>query len=337
MDNNKFRSISVIEANVLDKITREKKITRQSLVDDLKLADSSADIILNKLLSTNVIKMVSNDTYEYIEPLNDDVVILEGQLLLPVSVINEGATKIVSRGSKWYRFDKDFDIRRIIWNVDMIENAGNEKNQTLVDLLKSSIVKEKRTVNVHLEEYDYLKNKIIPFNHDIGLHMVRIGADVTDINILFKIYLEVPNTDIGGCFKGFGARSEVSTIEIISELNKESGDRNYENIRIDRQIDINDILFTGNEIPVGFYKDAKCKEKETKVSITGEYLKIIKITKIKKSFDFDIISVDPYNVRKVLGNYSYESISEGIEAMLELCKPFIDLLYRKNDFVLDIC
>lgn len=331
---NNFKSISTIEASVLEHITKNGKVSRKQLIEDLKISDTSVDIVVNKLINTNVIKEDENSVLQYIVPLKDDVVILDGQLLLPVAVIDEGETKIISRGGKWYRFPKDFDIRRIIWNVDMVENNGNEKNSSLVDLLKSTIVKTRKSSIVQLEEYLNLVNKIVPYNEDIGLHLLKIGSDETDIHIIFKIKLRTPD-GIEGTYKGFSARSVISTVELIGEINKDPDDRNYDNIRVDHQIDLNDTLFLNNEFPIAFYKDMKATVKEEGQRISGTVLKVAKITKIKNSLELNIITRNAFGDNKVIQTLTYDSISEGIEYILNESKPLIDLLFRKNDFILE--
>lgn len=331
---NSFKTYSVIEASVIEKITKNKKVTRQELIKDIKVSESSIDIIINKLLSNNVIKLCDDSTYQYVQPLTDDIIILDGQLLLPVAVIDEGDTVIISRGSKWYRFRKEeFDIRRIIWNVDMVDNNGNSNNQTLVDLLKSTITKEpKKSTITQSAEYLNLVNKIIPYNKDIGIHMLKIGDELTECNIIFKINMS--DGIIEYDFKGFSSHNTLSTIEIMSEINKSTDERNYQNIHIDREIDIRDIIFKGNAIPIGFC-DSKSNLLPTK-TLSGSFLKILKIKEIKNKLVVEFGMLSNLGILTITNEESYDSISEGIESILNITKPFVDLLLRKNDFHIDV-
>ena len=113
-----YNNVSLAESMVTNVISKKGKATKEQILAEVKISENAFDSIINKLLSSNVIK-ISGDAYEYTTPLKGDVVVLDGDLLLPVSVINEGKTKIVSRGDKWYRFSADFDLRRIVWNVSL--------------------------------------------------------------------------------------------------------------------------------------------------------------------------------------------------------------------------
>jgi hypothetical protein len=59
---------------------------------------------------------------------------------LPVTIIKTKTKTLVSRGA-WYEFPLDFDVRRIIWNVQL----PNNNRSTLVDLIQNSILKEKKS------------------------------------------------------------------------------------------------------------------------------------------------------------------------------------------------
>lgn len=330
-----FKTMSVIEASMIELLTKNKTVSRDKILSELKISETSVDVILNKLMSTNTIKILESGDYQYVQPLEDDIVILEGQLLLPVAIIDEGETICISRGNKWYRFQKPFDIRRVVWNVDIVENAGNEKNQSLVDLLKTSIIKERRSSVVQLEEYMDLVNKMIPYNEDLGLHMTKIGEEVTEINIVYKIVL-IDDQSVSITFKNFASRSSVSTIEVINELNKDVEEREYSNIKVDRQVELSDIIFPGNCIPIGFCEDLKGTKMIPIRSIRGKILKFVRLNKTKKNFSFDVCTIDNYGDTKTVDSYTYESISEGIDTLIGMCKPFVDVLFRKNDFSLDI-
>lgn len=323
-----YNNVSLAESMVTNVISKKGKATKEQILAEVKISENAFDSIINKLLSSNVIK-ISGDAYEYTTPLKGDVVVLDGDLLLPVSVINEGKTKIVSRGDKWYRFSADFDLRRIVWNVSL-KNLGNAGNRTLVDLLTTQVVAEKSRGIKHLSEYDHLVNKIVPYSDEIGLLINKVGEYFVDISIIHKI--KIGDGDISQVIRTFRTHSEISTQELLLELNKETEDRNFENIQLEHCINIEDIIITGNEIPVSYVKDKYGTESQ----YMTDKLKYLKIKKMSKEIAFDICVRELGGTTTVIDSFTYESISEGIEQIISLCKPFVDKLFRVNDFVLDI-
>ena len=323
-----YNNVSLAESMVTNVISKKGKATKEQILSEVKISENAFDSIINKLLSSNVIK-INGEAYEYTTPLKGDVVVLDGDLLLPVSVINEGKTKIVSRGDKWYRFNADFDLRRIVWNVNL-KNFGNSGNRTLVELLTTQVVAEKSRGIKHLSEYDHLVNKIVPYSDDIGLLINKVGEYFVDISIIHKI--KIADGDISQIIRTFRTRSEISTQELLLELNKESEDRNFENIQLEHCINIEDIIVTGNEIPISYAKD----KYGTETQYMSDKLKYLKIKKMMKELCFDICVREIGGTVSVIDSYTYESISEGIEQIVALCKPFIDRLFKVNDFVLDI-
>lgn len=325
-----YNNVSLAESMITSLISKKGKVTKDQILAEVKISENAYDSIINKLLSSNVIKITDNEYLEYSTPLKGDVVVLDGDLLLPVSVINEGETKIVSRGDKWYRFSADFDLRRIVWNVNL-KNLGNAGNRTLVDLLTTQVVAEKSRGIKHLSEYDHLVNKIVPYSDEVGLLINKVGEYFVDISIIHKIKIS-DGGDISQTIRTFRTHSEISTQELLLELNKDTEDRNFENIQLEHCVNIEDLIVSGNEIPISYAKDKYGTESSTMT----DKLKYVRIKKMSKEIVYDICVRELGGNVSVIDTYTYESISEGIESIVALCKPFIDRLFRVNDFVLDI-
>lgn len=325
-----YNNVSLAESMVTGLISKKGKVTKDAILEEIKISENACDSILGKLLSTNVIKICDDgEHYEYTTPLKGDIVVLDGDLMLPVSVINEDKTKIVSRGDKWYRFSSDFDLRRIVWNINL-KNMGNSNNKTLVDLLTTQVVTEKSRGIKHISDYDHLVNKIVPYNKTIGILLNKIGEYLCDVSIIHKIVLS--DGAVEQEIRKFRTHSEISTQELMLELNKELEDRDYENIRLEHCINIEDIILSGNEIPISYAKDKYGTEADTRT----DKLKYVRIKKMTKEFVYDICVREMSGTVTTIDTMVYDSVSEGIESVIEMCSKFLEKLFRVNDFILDI-
>jgi hypothetical protein len=324
---NKFKNYSYFEAEILSRITNGKN-TKTEILESSKISEKVFDGIVQKLIATSIIKeekTLSDVTYTYQKPIENDIVILEGDMLLPVHVIYKEDCTYVTRGS-WYKLEKDFDIRRIVWNCK-IQNIGNDKNSSLVDLLISTVVKSEKNNIVHLTEYDYLLNKAIPYSEDVSLQIIKVGEDTTEIFIVFKVDIANIQGDLKTTHKGFKFKSTISTTELLEQLNLDSENRNYQNIKVNRLLDVKDMIFTGNEIPRSF--------EGNKPLIQGEVLNYIKITKMKNCIQFELRHKSLFGENRLENEEYYDSISEGIEAIMGYCNPFISKILTRNDFTLE--
>lgn len=324
----KFTSYSRLESDILSHISNGEN-TLSKLLEITKLSETTLDKIIRKLSSTGILNIThtaSDTTYTYQKPLESSVVILEGELLLPVHVIYKEDCTYVTRG-QWYKLEPNFDIRRIVWNCN-IQNIGNDKNTSLVDLLLSSAVKTEKNNIEHKTEYDYLINKSIPYTDEVSLQILKVGEEATEIYIVFKVDISDSNGDLKVSHKCFKFKSTISTAEMLHELNKNPDDRNYQDIVVNRLLDVKDMIFSGNEIP-------RCFE-GSKPLIQGSTLNFIKITKIKNSIRFELRHKTLLGDNKLDNEEYYDSISEGIETIMEYCQLFISKLLTRNDFTLEI-
>lgn len=234
-----------IESNLLSKIN-EGHNTFDKLIEVMDVSESTITSILENLIANNTLVYNKNTKqYSYSTPLKDSMVILDGNIMLPTTIIRTKDSTLVCRG-EWYKFPLDFDVRRIIWNIKI----PSKQNSTLVDLIQNSILKQKKSKIKQLPEYQNLVNKLVPYSDSIKLNLNIIGEDVCSVNVLFieKMYVDDNNNDYVE-FREFSIKSHINTQELINELSKTSTERNYQNINISRIFNISDLIFTGNCIP----------------------------------------------------------------------------------------
>lgn len=234
-----------IESNLLSKIN-EGHNTFDKLIEVMDVSESTITSILENLIANNTLVYNKNTKqYSYSTPLKDSMVILDGNIMLPTTIIRTKDSTLVCRG-EWYKFPLDFDVRRIIWNIKI----PSKQNSTLVDLIQNSILKQKKSKIKQLPEYQNLVNKLVPYSDSIKLNLNIIGEDVCSVNVLFieKLYVDASNNDYVE-FREFSIKSHINTQELINELSKTSTERNYQNINISRIFNISDLIFTGNCIP----------------------------------------------------------------------------------------
>jgi hypothetical protein len=309
-------NFSNLESQVLDLINRGKK-TYDLLLENVSFNEKSLTTVIEGLVSKNIIKLdTKSQEYVYQTKVNGDLVILDGNILLPTTILKLNDKIIVSRGS-WYEFPIDFDVRRIIWNVKIDEKT----NSTLVDLIKSSVLKVKKTKIIQIPEYENLRNKVVPYSDKIGLQLVTIGEEVTDIFILFKININQAN-DISVIHKGFCVQSEIDTNELIEELKLPVEQRNYsEKIKLNKIFNFSDFLFSKNEIPI---------------SLQNNILTYLKITGIKKSFEFTYYSIDSTGNSKKLDVEIFDDNTEAIEKLREIFRNLPSLILNSNNFTVEM-
>lgn len=88
-------------------------------------------------------------------------------------------------------------------------------------------MKEKKARIVQLPEYKNLVNKLVPYSENVMFKINVVGEEVTDVSIMFKKPLSVATESIRVEFRGMFVRSEIKTDELINELRKAVGERNF--------------------------------------------------------------------------------------------------------------
>jgi len=312
-----IQNFSCLESQILTLFNQGKK-TFDSLLDSVSFGEKTLTTTLEGLLSKNILKFnQTKNEYVYDSPINDEMVILDGNILLPTTIVRIPDRNImyVSRGT-WYQFPIDFDVRRIIWNVKL----QSKTNSTLVELIKTSVLKERKSKIIQLPEYEQLKNKIIPYSSKIGLLMNTIGEELTDVSIVFKIKLS--SDDICPEHRGFTVRTEISTEELLAQLKTPLAERNYvEGIKLNQIFNFSDFLFSKNEIPV---------------SLINNELTYIKITGIKKQFEMTYYKLG-MNGQNYKGNVEvYDDSNEAIEKLRDIFHGLPNLLLSENNFMCEL-
>lgn len=312
-----IQNFSCLESQILTLFNKGNK-SFEALLENVAFSEKTLVTTLEGLLSKNILKFnpVLN-VYEYDEPIDDEMVILNGNILLPTTIIRIPDKNIlyVSRG-EWYQFPIDFDVRRIIWNVKL----QSKTNSTLVDLIKTSVLKERKSKITQLPEYESLKNKIIPYSSKIGLLMNTIGEELTDVSILFKI--RVGSDDISVEHRGFTVRTEISTEELLVQLKLPTKERNFgEGITLNQIYNFSDFIFSKNEIPV---------------SITNGELTFVKITAIKKQFEITYFKLNLSGQTIKQDVELYDDSNEAIEKLRDIFHGLPNLILSESNFMCEL-
>lgn len=305
------------ESNVLSKIN-EGYNTFEELKQQVGFSEKTLNQVLESLIAKHIIEYnKSLKIYEYTVPVNGEKIILDGNLLLPCTILRYPNYILVGRG-EWYKFPADFDVNRIIWNVKLPDT----KNTSLVQLITESVMKEKKSKVVQLPEYKNLVNKLVPYSNNIMFKINVVGEELTDISIMFKKSLTVATDDIRIEYRGMFVRSEIKTSELINELRKSVSERNFKNIHVNRIYSFSDFIFSNNEIPYAFNQKTR----------TISYAKITGIRSCIEISYFDMNSngdVQKTNVEK------FEDSNAGIGKLRELFDQYARKMIEEEDFMVE--
>lgn len=312
-----IQSFTSLEATFLTKFNEGHK-TFESLKEHVPFNEKTLNTIIETMIAKNVIKFDTlSKIYIYDTPIKGDKVILDGNIMLPTTIIRFPGKILVSRGA-WYEFPADFDIRRIIWNVQLPSN----NKSTLVDLIKESVLKEKKSRINQLPEYKQLVNKIIPWSENILLKINAVGEENTDISIIFrdKLYLDNTHKDFAD-FRGFTVRSEIKTADLIHQLTVTAAERDFKSININRIFNFSDFIFSNNEIP--YTND-------------DESLNYAKITAIRGKFEITYFRMDNSGQISKLNVEEYFDVAEGVEKIRELFSGYAEAFISRNDIFIEM-
>lgn len=301
----------------------EGNTTFDKLADRVSFNEKTLKTVLEQLLAKNVLKFnTSKQEYEYETPVKETKIILDGNLLLPMTIIKkknkDGIDKIyVSRGP-WYEFDADFDIRRIIWNVELPSNKTS--NSTLVDLVKNSVLKVRKSKLVQVDAYKVLCGKIIPWSENIHFEINTVGEDQTDITLMFVIRLFIDESEDAVLFREFSVRTLIDTNQLISEVTKPSEERQFSNIEINKFYNFTDFVFANNSIPY---------------EVTKTNIKYAKITGIRGKLELTHFEMNNEGAHKKIEKVEYPDFNEGLNELRHLFTIGASKLLDKLDFALD--
>lgn len=306
------KSFNSIESTFLSKLN-EGYNTFDKLINVVPYNETTLKNTIESLITKNIIKFDNiRKEYCYDTIVEGQIVVLDGNIMLPVTIIETKDKILVTRG-EWYEFPKDFDIRRIVWNVQI----PSKNKSSLIELIQSSILKERKTKIIQLPEYINLQNKLVPWSSNIKLKLNVIGEEITDVNIIF---IEKIGDDELIEFREFTVKSEISTTELISELTKSVEERNFQNIKLNRIYNFSDFVFSGNCIPYLFDTESICYGK---------------ITGVKGKFEITYFRLDDSGKIEKLNVEEYFDATEGIEKIRELFVSYGEILISKNNFLVE--
>lgn len=315
-NNLNFNQIDVLESQVLSKFNEGYK-TFEDLLSNVQFSEQVLTGVITNLISKNVFRLNTfNKEYEYTKPLEEETIILDGNFMLPTTIIRKDDCLLVTRGS-WYKFDKDFDVRRIIWNVTLPDN----KNSTLVNLIKESALKVRKIKNVQVPEYQKLVHLIIPYNKKIKFELICVGEEKTNISLMMLDTLKLDDvSDDFYEFRKFSVRTEIDTDDLISQLSVDVSQRNFESIKVGNIYNFSEFIFKDNCLPI---------------SNDGKSIEYVKIEGIKNMIKLSYYKIDNTLKEKKLDTEMYSNISEGIEKLRTIFKNYCEPLLSKKDIMIE--
>jgi hypothetical protein len=319
------KSFTSLEATLLT-LFNEGNRTFDALKAKISISEKSLNDVLEGLTVKGVLKLnLGTREYVYDTPVEGDKVILDGNIMLPITVIKQvnelDPTKsklLVTRGA-WYEFPIDFDIRRIIWNVQLPSSTKS----TLIDLIRESALKERKSKIIQNPQYQQLVGKLLPWNDKIKLKINVVGDDVADVTIIFvdRLYMVDGGTDFVE-YRGLTVRSEVSTKEMIGELQKKPDERRIsENVKLNHIFNFSDFLFANNEIPY---------------SSDGESINFARITAIRGKLELTYYRFNNNSALQKLSVEEYIDSAEGIDKLRELFNSYAASLVNSSDILVEM-
>lgn len=286
-----LKTYSELEIEFYDKFNKGNN-TIDLLLKNSSLTEATLNIVIEKLTSNNTIKFNKlSRSYEYCEKLNKDkMIVLDGHVMLPVSVIKHDGKTYVIRGN-WYEFDGDIDIKNIIWNVELPDK--NNKNIELRELVQNQLMTHKRAKIVQLEQYNNLRNIIVPYNGNLVLKLLTIGLDQTDAELIFNYPILDENSGLISQSRKMKLKTVISTHELIAELSKTDHDkRDYESIKINKIYNLTDFIVKGNCFPIEITKTwikyLELSQSKTDIVLTEFVQTFDSYTPTGKTYEFTI-------------------------------------------------
>lgn len=313
-------NFSSLESHVLDMFKAGKK-TFEALTESVSINEKNLYLVLEGLVSKNILKLnTTTNEYEFQTKVEGDIVVLDGNLFLPTTILKINDKIYVSRG-EWYEFPADFDTRRIVWNVKL----DVKTNSTLVELIRSSIIKEKKTKIIHNPDYDNLQNKIVPYSKTLGIELHNIGDQVTEASLMFKIKLNKDDESVGIEFRNFKVKTQIDTEELLKQVNLPIAERNYQEITINKIYGLSDFIYQKNEIPISITNNNNVTE-----------LTYVKLTGIKKVMELTYYKMDSIGNNKKIDVDTFEDSSEFVEKIRDLFRGLPSLILSENNCVCEL-
>ncbi len=297
MEHKQITAFESVVLNMLNKGYDTVAKMLDSWVDEYNYSEVSLHETIETLeaAGTIVTKNVGNETtVEYTKPLEGDLVMLDGELLLPVTIIEfpRDNCKYVCRGN-WYKFKADFDVRRIIWNP-IVENTNQSD---LTQLIKSTVNKnvqlaKGKTNNIkQLSEYKQLVNKLVPYSDNIALHILTVGEFVTRVKMIMFQHHDSEDLIVqhNKCF----VITDIDTKELIAELRKSKEERDWKNILLPKMLDTQDFIINGCEVPIKFQES----------TLTTQ---VVRFTTSANTYAIETLNIDSMGTIRVVDTDRFE-------------------------------
>lgn len=312
------QSLSAYESTLLSKINEGYK-TFEDLQANVPFSEKILHQTLESLIAKHVL-ILKKETkeYDFDSAIDGEKVILDGNLMLPTTIIKTADKLLICRG-EWYSFPLDFDVRRIIWNVKL----PSKTNSTLVELIKESVLKERKSRIKQSTEYPNLPGKYVPYNDHMKILLGVVGDDITEVTMIFFIKLYInkgDNTDFIE-FRGFTVKAEIKTEELITELRKPSAEQVFTNIEIPTCFNFSDFVFSNNEIPY---------------NIIDDKIHYVKITGIRSKMELTYYSLSNTGQKEKLDSIIYTEMHEGIAKLRDLFSSFANSMLLDAGFSVEL-
>ena len=320
--NTEQQQLNIFEANFLDVLNKGFK-RFEAIKENINFDENILQNVINSLTTKNIIKYDNiKQEYDYDSPVEGEKIILTGNILLPVTIIKRKDKILVTRG-EWYEFPIDFDFRRIIWNVQL----PNKSKSTLIDLIKESMLKERKSKLIQVNEYKDLVGKFVPYNNNLKIKLNIIGEELSDVTLIFMLKLkmnEKNNFDLNEEsfveFREFTVKSFIQTKDLINELTCNQEERNFENIKINKIFNFSDFIFLNNAFPIRFDKNI---------------IEFVKITGIKQKLQLTYYEFDNMGSIKKNNVEEFVEIENGINLLKELFNDLPQKILLQNDILVE--
>lgn len=316
------QQLNIFEANFLDVLGKGFK-RFEAIKENINFDENILQNVINSLTTKNIIKYDNiKQEYDYDTPVEGEKIILSGNILLPVTIIKRKDKILVTRG-EWYEFPLDFDFRRIIWNVQL----PNKSKSTLIDLIKESMLKERKSKLVQVSEYKDLVGKFVPYNNNLKIKLNIIGEELTDVTLIFMLKLKMndknnfdSNSESFVEFREFTVKSFIQTKDLINELTCDANERNFENIKLNKIFNFSDFIFLNNSFPINFDKNI---------------IEFVKITGIKQKLQLTYYEFDNMGSIKKNSIEEFTEIENGINLLKELFNDLPQKILLQNDILVE--
>lgn len=297
-----------VESEILNIISiNDSPLKLDEILEKTTLGEHTVLSVLTNLVTKKILKF-DGEKYIYQIASKNKKLILNGNLLLPVTIIRRDGFTFICRG-KWYKISgEDFDVSRIVWNTVM--NLSGEKS-TLVELIEQQLLSTPNIKVTQLPEYKQLQNKKIIYNNNLDILVKVVGKENTKINICFKEKVydtegDKLNNNLSYDFTVMEIPAIINTDMLLSYLKPTEENAPKIEIELPKLITISDIIFNGNTFPISYDKKTvtfySIEKNKHKMVLTK---KVIDFNGVEIELDSDTYDNLEYGTDFVSSNLEY--------------------------------